>query len=168
MTHTALFVQADQCIAHLDTFVPGLSDPVLRSQYTGFAAVSAVTVFELAVKAIFIEFASKKHSVFGSFTGAHFDRLNGRITLGDLRKQHVPRFGERYSKRFDRLLKECEDRELRSTRASVKSSYGNLVTWRHEFAHEGRVPTHATFDEVRKSYELGKKVIECLALAMTR
>jgi hypothetical protein len=102
-----LFVPADQCIAHLRTVVPGLTDIDLRSQYVGFAAVSAVTVFEIAVKQMFCEFASKKHAVFGSFAEAHFERLNGRIGLKDLRREHVARFGARCAKRFEKLLDNC-------------------------------------------------------------
>lgn len=167
MAYTAHFVAADGIVAHLNTFVPGLA-PALRSQYAGFAAVSALTVYELAVKEIFIEFATKKHNVFGHFTSEHFDRINGRIGLKSLKDEHLPRFGDKYVKKFSKLLEAEEKIGLAAAQGSIKSSYGNLVTWRHGFAHGGVLPANATFAEVTRSYELGKRVIACLATAMNR
>jgi hypothetical protein len=167
MPHTTYYGPADAVIAHLVTFVPSLP-PQLQAQYTGFAAISAITVYELAIKYVLIEFSRKKHSVFGHFTQEHFDRINGRIGLKSLCNEHIPKFGEKYLNRFERLLNIEEKAVLISERASIKSSYGNLVSWRHEFAHEGQLPRNATFQEVVRSYELGKKVIDCLARSMTR
>ena len=143
-------------------------DPLLQMQYTGFAAVSAVTVYELAIKEIFREFAGKKNKVFGHFVDKHFRRSNGKIGLDVLQKDYLPRFGDKYPKRFDRLISLEEDAYLRANRQSIKSSYGNLIAWRHEFAHEGRIQTNATFSEVQRSYDCGKKVIDVLAMALVR
>lgn len=167
MRYTSYFASADQTIGHLATLV-GALDPLLQMQYSGFAAISAVTVYELAIKEIFLEFASKKSRVFGHFVDQHFKRINGRIGVSDLRNQHLPRFGEKYIKNFDKLMKKAEDEFLLLHGQSIKGSYGNLITWRHEFAHEGRVPTNATFNEVQLSYDRGKKVIEVLATALVR
>lgn len=168
MTYSTHFTLADNCIGHLNGVVPGIADPLLRSQYVGFASVVAVTVFELAIKQILTDFAQRKHRVFGAFVEAHFERLNGRIKLKDLRGEHIPRFGEKYVKKFDALLDAEERRILLALRKSMKSSYGNLITWRHEFAHQGRVPMNATYAEVCDSYSLGKILIDCLSKAMVR
>jgi hypothetical protein len=48
------------------------------------------------------------------------------------------------------------------------ASYGNIITWRNQFAHEGIIPTTATYDEVKKAYHIGKNIIDCLAVAMKR
>jgi hypothetical protein len=168
MTYSNHFTLADNCIAHLKGVVPGIADPGLRSQYVGFASVVAVTVFELAIKEILIDFAQNKHKIFGAFVEGHFERLNGRIKLKDLRSEHIPRFGDKYVKKFDALLDAEEQRILLSLRRSMKSSYGNLITWRHEFAHQGRVPMNATYAEVCDSYSLGKVLINCLSKAMVR
>jgi hypothetical protein len=48
------------------------------------------------------------------------------------------------------------------------TSYDNIITWRNQFAHEGQIPTHATYLEAVEAYEVGKQVIECLASAMKR
>lgn len=168
MSYTTFFPAADKVITHLAGVVAATDDQDLIGQYTGFAAVSAVTIYELAIKTVFIEFAERKHAVFENFVGAYFDRINGRITLRDLCKDYVPRFGEKYAKRFTRVLDEEEKRRLIAQGISIRSSYGNLISWRHEFAHEGRVPTNATFAEVRSAYQNGKVVIDCLATTMVR
>ena len=168
MAYGVHFVTADNVITNLATVVAATADPILVGQYTGFAAVSAVTVYELAIKEIFIEFSAKKHKVFGYFTERHFERINGRITLHNLKKEHVPKFGERYQKRFEAALDKDELIELRASSISIKANYGNLIAWRHEFAHQGQIPTNATFAEVQRAYEYGKRVIDCLARCMSR
>lgn len=168
MAYTAHFATADNVITNLGGVVAATADPILVGQYTGFAAVSAVTVYELAIKEIFLEFAHRKHRVFGQFTEAYFDRINGRISLHSIKKDYVPRFGDRYAIRFGKALESDDLAELKLSGVSIKSSYGNLVAWRHEFAHQGQIPTNATFAEVQQAYQYGKRVIDCLARCMVR
>ena len=47
------FKLADDLIRHLTPGVAGIADPFLASRYSGFVAVAAVTVYELAVKEIY-------------------------------------------------------------------------------------------------------------------
>ena len=162
------FRLADDYISHLDPSISNIVDPFILSRYTGFLSVSAVTVYELAIKKIFIDFASNKHNVFGVFAYSHFDRINGRIKLGELRKSHISSFGDKYLIRFDRLLNEVENSVFRSEGVSVKNSYNNIIQWRHDFAHEGRSPSTATYNEVKQSYYTGKYLIECLYHTMKR
>lgn len=168
MGYSSHYALADGCVSHMETIVPSVTDPLIRGQYAGFAAVVGVTVYELAIKEIFTDFARKKNRVFGDYIEAHFERLNGRIKLDSIKNEHIKRFGPRYVVRFNRLLDQEETRELLTSGKSIKSSYGNLITWRHEFAHEGRPPANATFSEVYSSYNIGKFVIDALARAMVR
>jgi hypothetical protein len=78
----------------------------IQADYAGFLSVSGVTVFELAIKDIFIEFALKKNKVFGTFIDSHFEKINGRIKLDDLKKSHIKQFGEKYLKKFNKKLQE--------------------------------------------------------------
>lgn len=158
----------DGLTPHLDTVVVLGLDPVLASKYVGFFCVSSVTVMELAVRDILVDCAARKHKVFGGFCQEVYERLNARITLKDLRETHVKRFGERYVKRFAALLDEEEDRELRASKRSIKSSYGNLITWRHTYAHQGILPPNASYAEAKQGFELGKQVLHCLDAAMKR
>ncbi len=168
MPYATHFATADNVITNLAAVVAATADPILVGQYTGFAAVSAVTVYELAIKEIFFDFAHRKHKVLGQFTESYFDHINGRIGLRTLKKDYVPRFGDQYAKRFEKRLDDDDLSELRISGISIKSSYGNLIAWRHEFAHVGQIPTNATFAEVQHSYQYGKRVIDCLARCMVR
>ena len=54
MAYTSHFVIADDMINHLNSIVGGTTDPFMSSRYVGFVSVSAVTVYELALKEIFL------------------------------------------------------------------------------------------------------------------
>ena len=168
MAYSDHFQHADDIIQHLDTIVPGINDPLLQAKYVGFVTIAAVTVYELAIKNIFIDFSHRKHKVFGSFTESHFNRINGRIKLQIIKDDYVARFGERYKKRFNKYLEQSSKFYLGQNRRDIRSSYGNLITWRNEFSHEGRLSTTATYAEAIQSYEDGKEIIHCLANCMVR
>ncbi len=105
MAYTDRFTHADDIVQHLNTVIPSLSDPLLQAKYVGFVAVAAVTVYEMAIKEIFISFGRKKHRVLGVFTESFFDRINGKIKLDVLKKEYISKFGERYKIRFSKKLK---------------------------------------------------------------
>jgi len=153
-------------ISHLDTVIGGISDAFISSRYVGFVAIAAVTVYELAIKEIFCDFGTQKHKVLGTFTQAYFDRINGRIKIKIVRNDYISRFGKKYVTRFNKKLEDTERQFLKIQRVSVKSSYNNIIEWRNQFAHEGVVPSVATYIEVTKAYEYGKEVIKCLAETM--
>lgn len=63
MPYVDHFQHADNVVEHLNGIVPTIADPLLQAKYLGFVSVVAVTVYELAIKTIFIEFAQHKHKV---------------------------------------------------------------------------------------------------------
>lgn len=168
MAYTDHFRTSDDLIVHLDTVISSLKDPFLESRYTGFLAVSCVTVLELALKNIFMERAHAKHIVLGNFCRQYFDRINGRIMLNDIKGDYLGKFGTKYCKRFTERLEDIEKTALSSHQGSVKSSYGNLIVWRHSFAHEGVIPQNANYAGVKKGYQCGKIVMACLESCLHR
>jgi hypothetical protein len=168
MAYQDHFKIADEFIAHLDTALAPVADPFIRSRYVGLLAVSAVTVFELAVKEIFCTFGAKKHKVLGNFVNKYFERLNGQIGRDRIEKKYLAYFGDKYAKRFVALVEKAELAYLKSDQVSIKASYSNLLTWRNGFAHEGIIPAHATYEEVKKAYVFGRRLIDCLAESMKR
>lgn len=168
MSYVDQFRQADDVISHLNTVIPTIADPLLQSKYAGFVAVVAITVYELAIKEVLIDFGSKKHKVFGYYTSSQLARLNGRIALKNLKEDHVSRFGENYKERFTKKLNKSARDFFRTHRRDLFNSYANLIQWRHDFAHKGSFTTHATYAEVVQAYEDGKEIIHCLARTMTR
>ena len=168
MAHEDHFKLADELIAHLTPGVAGISDPFLASRYTGFVAVAAVTVYELAIKEILCTFGEFEDVVLGNFTRSYFDRINGRIKYKVLHERYVASFGDKYTQRFKKRVVKRETEILRARRKSMLTSYDNIITWRHQFAHEGQVPTSATYAEAVEAYEIGRELIECLASSMRR
>lgn len=168
MAYTDHFKLADAYIAHLDVSIGGIADPFIRSRYVGFVAVSAATVYELAIKEIFMEFSGRKHKVLGNFARKYFDRINGQVGRDRIQNTYLPLFGKKYLERFSSKLEKLELDTLRADKVSIKASYSNLLTWRHAFAHEGVIPVNATYDEVKKSYKYGCGLIDCLSQSMVR
>ena len=168
MPYADHFRLADDLIAHLTPAVVGIADPFIASRYSGFVAVAAVTVYELAVKEILCTFGELKHAVLGNFTRKYFDRINGRIKYRVLHEEYVFSFGDKYVRRFKKIVAKREKEILIAQRKSILTSYDNIITWLNLFAHEGQIPTNATYAEAVDAYEMGKEVIECLARSMKR
>jgi hypothetical protein len=166
MAYQDRFAATDNLIAHLSPIVSTLSDPAIVSNYAGFLSVSAVTVYELAIKDIFTEFATKKNIAFGNFIESHFANINGRIRLEHLKGQHIKSFGEKYLDKFEKKLKTREQFVFTTSRKNVRSDYSNLVLCRHEYVHAGN-PT-LSFQEVLDYYQTGKEIIHSLHEAMQR
>lgn len=168
MSYQSRFTLVEDYLTHLDGLMGSIGDPFIQSRYLGFVVISSVTAYELAVKDIFYAFADKKHLVLGEVTRAKFDHLNGRIKLSNLKNEHAAMFGGKYSDRFGRLVDKAEKDNLKTGNGSVKSSYGNVISWRHNFVHQGTSPTSTNYAEVKKAYFSGKEIIHCLNRAMVR
>lgn len=168
MAYSDHFLHADDIVTHLNGVVATIADPLLVAKYVGFVSVSAVTVYELALKEIFIEFARKKHKVLGNFTESYFHRINGRIKLCIIKDDYISKFGNKYNIKFQKNIeKKCKD-YLSMHHRDIRNSYANLIQWRNDFAHEGKINSTTTYNEVVQAYEDGKEVIHCLAESMIR
>lgn len=168
MSYEDHFKIADDTLRHLDVVANASTDSFAQSRYVGLVAVTAVCVYELAVKEIFCEFASKKHRVFGEFATNHFDRINGRIKRQDLISDYIKRFGDKYVARFKRHCNAEHRKALRDRRVDIFTNYANIIEWRNQFAHEGKIPTTPTYNEAKQAYREGKVIIHCLARTMVR
>lgn len=164
----ANFQQSDRILAQLDQVVANEQDDYIKSQYTGFVAVCAVTAFETNVREKLIEFCTKKHKVFGHYSESIFDKMNARVKLDHLRDDYLARFGTRYLNKFKKKLKAEDEASIAGQQGSVKSAYSNLVVWRHAFVHDGVLPQNATYQEARAAYELSKKVIDVFCDSLSR
>jgi len=168
MAYQDHFKLADDMISHLDSVVGGITDSFVTSRYVGFVAVAAVTVYELAIKEIFFEFALKKHKVFGDFVYKYFERISGRIRLAIIKDEYIKKFGDKYLERFNKKIEKMDKKSIREKNGSIISAYNNIIVWRNEFAHAGKIPSTATYEEVTKAYSYGKAIIDCLAETMQR
>lgn len=166
MPYTDRFIATDNLITHLRPLVGAITDTSIKANYAGFLSVSAVTVYELAIKDVFNNFAAKKNKVFGMFVEKYFFRINGKIKIEHLKDSHIKLFGEKYFNNFDTSLENKERAVLATSIISIKYSYNNLITCRHDYVHKGS--PILTINEVMDSYNYGKKVIHCLNEAMKR
>ena len=162
------FKLADEYLDHVDTMMASIDDEFIKTRYFGFVAVSAVTAYELAIKDIIYTFCDLKHRALGQLARSRFEKLNGQIKIADIRDRHVSCFGSKYKKRFIKELEMAEAEALEGRTGSIKSSYGNLIVWRHNFVHEGEWPSTATYTDIRRSYMHGKSLIRCIDRAMVR
>lgn len=166
MAYDSHFRHADDVVDHLNTLVPGITDTLLQAKYVGFVAVAAVTVYELAIRDIFIAFAREKHDLFGHFVASQFERINGRIRLDEIKRRYISRFGSAYKKEFQKRLDARNKEYFQEEHRDIQDSYANIITWRNEFAHRGEIKATATYEEAVQAYEDGKEVIRCLASCM--
>ena len=166
MPYTDRFISTDNLITNLSPNIATITNTAILASYAGFLSVSSITVYELAIKDIFSDFASKKHLVFGHFVEKYLSRINGRIQINDLKSNQVKAFGNKYFQKFETSINRKEAAFLTSHGRSMKASYGNLITCRHEFVHQGN-PT-LSVAEVIDNYNLGKEVIHSLFDSMKR
>lgn len=166
MPYTDRFISTDNLITNLSPNIATITDAAILASYAGFLSVSSITVYELAIKDIFSDFATRKHLVFGHFVEKYLFRINGRIQINDLKSNQVKAFGNKYLQKFENSINQKEVTFLASHGRSMKSSYGNLITCRHEFVHQGN-PT-LTVTEVIDNYNLGKEIIHSLFDSMKR
>lgn len=160
MAYIDRFIPTDNLIANLDPYLTTITDAAVLASYAGFLSVSSITVYELAIKDIFEGFATTRDRVFGHFIEKHLSRINGRIQLDDLKKSQIKTFGSNYLTSFELNINTKESGFLISHGKSLKATYGNLITCRHEFVHQGN--STLTIGEVIDSYHLGKEVIHSL------
>lgn len=160
------FTPVDDLITSLLPAIQATTDVAVLANYAGFIAVSSVTVYELAIKEIFCDFADKKHKVFGVFVDAHFKKINGRITTQAIKREHLPQFGKKYVDNFKRLMEIAEKRVLVSDGVSIHACYNNLIGGRHDFVHKG---IHSlSHQEAINNFRYGKEVISTLSSALRR
>lgn len=162
MAYTDKYLPADNLIAHIVSIKDSM-DEQTKSYYAGFISVNAVTVYELAIKEILIEFAKRKHLVFGGFIASYLARINGKIKISDI-NDLVGKFGEKYKSDLQTKIQLAEVDIMNTERLSILNSYKNLIECRHKYVHAGF--TTLTLDECITNYNTGKRVIAIIFEAM--
>ena len=88
--------------------------------------------------------------------------------MKNIRDDYIKKFGNKYLDRFKKNLELLDKNSIYDKKVSIKSSYSNIIVWRNEFSHAGKIPSTATYVEVTKAYSNGKAVIDCLFETMQR
>lgn len=143
---------------------PGPVGDEFRSDLAGPLATAYFAAYECCIKAIFVQFAMKRHKILAASTGFHFDRLNGKIHWNTIADQYAKQFGETYKNKFLDELNKIETKILASKKVSVKKGYENILTWRNAFAHEGK--KLCSLDEVVNTEPVSREIITLIDSVM--
>lgn len=136
-----------------------------RADLAGFLSVAYAAAFEECVKEIVKTFAKRQHILLHRVIEKKFDRINGKIKIEVIRDDYLQQFGEEYSAKFKKIISRIDEEELRKVGASPVSSYANIISWRHAFAHA--LERQTTIDEVQKAYPLAKRIVHALDEALS-
>lgn len=158
MAYSDKFKDVDAVITGLTPIIPQMSAD-LQSKIVGFLAVNAVTAFELAVKEILIDYANSRHTDYGHFVSEYLSRLNGRISIKDL-KEELKKYGSQYAATFETKLVTKEQNVRKTGNVDMRSCYQNLLICRHTFVHSSGITL--TISECIDNYKIGKNVIDAL------
>ena len=127
-----------------------------RADLAGLLVVSIASTYETCVKEVLYEYASEQHVAFGDYTKRNYEKLNSKISVSDL-KRYCELFDPSIKDRFQRKLSQRKKSILERLGKNIETSYAQILSWRHEFAHAGSRNT--TIEEARKFHQLGKRVL---------
>lgn len=164
--YTTFFNNSDIVIKHMQSL--STSIPInLQPTYAGFVCIIAVATYEMAIRNILVDFCTNQNKLFGDFFNSKFPKLNGNIDLERINSQFLSHFGKKYRSNFDDLVNFEDKYLLQKEGKKLKDSYKNIITYRHAFAHTATFTYNATLTEVCTFYFTGKRIIECLDVALS-
>lgn len=155
----AHFAKIDALIAEIDKHVPageGYQEVRFRADLAGLLVVAIVATYESCVKEVLISYAKGRHSDFGQFASNHYDHLNSRIKVADL-KRYCKLFSPEIEGRFKDKLNKRKSLIPAHLKKDINDSYEQLLDWRHEFAHA--LNNNTTIEEAAKTHLFGKRVL---------
>jgi hypothetical protein len=152
------FNRIEQLVAEMRQFVPSeiVEAAQFRADLAGLLVVSMAASYESCVKETLVTFATNQHIVFGNFTSNNYKKLNSRISIGDLH-QYATTFDDGVGNRFKSLLDKRKRRIDARIGKNIESSYKQILSWRHDFAHAGIRNT--TIEEAVITHRLAKRVL---------
>ena len=154
------FKQADLLIQKLDSLVAlGHIDPFIKSNFVGLIAVTCVTSFEIRLRTILCEFSKNQHTLFGCYVENSLKKINGKITIGDIKGLHLNKFGSEYIKKFDQELNILKANASATKAPDPCLYYDSLINARHNFVHQNKMPD---YDEMKSFYLLGIEIMNVL------
>jgi len=153
----------DELIKDMNAVVPATSEykyVKLRADLAGLLVVAIAASYENCVKEILYSKAGSHHPAFEAYARRQYARINSRINVADL---------IRYCDVYDPILKTQFKAKLSSrkgavlarTGVNIEVMYGQLLDWRHDFAHAG--VRSMTLEEATKAHLFGKRVLYAFA-----
>lgn len=152
------FDRIDVLIAEINGLVPsdGYRAIQFRAHLAGLLVVAMAATYESCVKDILHEHAKQHHAAFGGFTLRNYQKLNSRVQVSDLKK-YCELFDPNICVRFKERLTARKKSLLSRAGKNIETSYEQILTWRHDFAHAGIRNT--TIEEAERTHRAAKRIL---------
>lgn len=148
----------DELVSEIETLVPynGSANIEFRADLAGLLVVAIAATYENCVKEILFEHANRHHNAFGEYCRRNYQKLNSKIRVADLENYCKLYSNNAYTSFKAQLSKRRTGVQIKVGK-DIKSSYEQILNWRHDFAHARARST--TIEEAAASHKLGKRVI---------
>jgi RiboL-PSP-HEPN len=152
------FKKIDDLILEINRFVPSndFSSVQFRANLAGLLVVAMSATYENCVKEVIQEFAGKHNAEFGKFAQRNYEKLNSRVQIRDLNR-YCELFDPSINIRFKDRLKVKKKAISERVGKNIETSYEQILSWRHDFAHAGIQKT--TIEEAAATHRLGKRIL---------
>ena len=108
------------------------------------------------MKDVLYAYASRQHVAFGDYAQRSYEKLNSRIAVRDLKK-YCEIFDPSICNRFRSRLAERKRLILARAGKNIETSYEQVLSWRHDFAH-ARI-RNTTIEEAAATHRVGKRIL---------
>jgi hypothetical protein len=152
------FSKIDELIEEIDGIVPPSSyrEIQFRSDLAGLLVVAIAATYETCVKEILFEYANRHHISFGNFAMRNYAKLNSRVQVRDLEK-YCKLYDPSLCLKFKTSLSKKKNEILERVGKNIETSYEQILTWRHDFAH-ARI-RNTTIEEAASTHKFGKRIL---------
>lgn len=154
----AHFAKIEELIVEIDDLVPSSSyrSVQFRADLAGLLVVAMAATYESCVKDVLYAYASRQHVAFGDYAQRSYEKLNSRIAVRDLKK-YCEIFDPAICNRFRSRLAERKSLILARAGKNIETSYEQVLSWRHDFAH-ARI-RNTTIEEAAATHRVGKRIL---------
>lgn len=158
----AHFGKIDNLVSEINALVPdGINFKTVsfRADLAGLLVVAIAATYETCVKEVLSNYANSRHAEFGSFASRNYKKLNSRVKVKDL-EGYCELFDPDIKNRFKARLVKRKGGLLSRTKLNIETSYEQILTWRHDFAHAWNKNT--TIEEAARTHRVGKRMLYIL------
>jgi hypothetical protein len=145
------FSRIDDLITEINGLVPSGSYRAVqfRADLAGLLVVAMAATYETCVKEVLYEYANR-HAL------RNYEKLNSRVQIRDLKK-YCELFDPAIQVRFKSRLAAKKKSLLDRVGKNIETSYEQILSWRHDFAHAGIRQT--TIEEAAATHRVGKRIL---------